>query len=96
MDMVFKRNEVISATNAAKNFGKVVSDLEAQKRQKTIVVKNNKITAVILSADDYEYMAGIVNFVEHLEIFDLITRRKKGKGAMIPLKDLLEEEGIEV
>lgn len=96
MDKGFKRDEMISATAAAKNFGKVVSDLVSQKKEKTVIVKNNEITTVMLSVDDYEYMVDIVNFVEHLEVFDLVTRRKKKKGKNIPLKDLLKEEGIEV
>lgn len=96
MELAFKRDEVISATSAAKNFGKVVSDLATHKKEKTVVIKNNEITAVILPVDEYEYMAEVVNFVEHLEIFDLITKRKKKAGKRIPLDRLLKEEGIEL
>lgn len=96
MELAFKRDEVISATSAAKNFGKVVSDLATHKKEKTVVIKNNEITAVILPVDEYEYMAEVVNFVEHLEIFDLITKRKKKAGKRIPLDKLLKEEGIEL
>lgn len=96
MEVAFKRDEVISATSAAKNFGKVVSDLATHRKEKTVVIKNNEITAVILPVDEYEYMAEVVNFVEHLEIFDLITKRKKKAGKRIPLDKLLKEEGIEL
>lgn len=96
MEVAFKRDEVISATSAAKNFGKVVSDLATHRKEKTVVIKNNEITAVILPVDEYEYMAEVVNFVEHLEIFDLITKRKKKAGKKIPLDKLLKEEGIEL
>lgn len=96
MEVAFKRDEVISATSAAKNFGKVVSDLATHRKEKTVVIKNNEITAVILPVDEYEYMAEVVNFVEHLEIFDLITKRKKKGGKRIPLDKLLKEEGIEL
>ena len=90
----FKRDEMISATTAAKTFGKVVADLAEHKREKTAVVKNNEITAVILPVDEYEYMADLVEFVEQLEIYDLVTRRKKSGGKKIALDDLLQEEGI--
>lgn len=91
----FKRDEMISATAVAKNFGKVVADLAGHKREKTAVVRNNEITAVILPIDEYEYMADLVEFVEHLEIFDIVTRRKKNAGGQhIALDKLLEEEGI--
>lgn len=90
----FKRDEMISATTVAKNFGKVVSDLAAHKTDKTAVVKNNEITAVILPVEEYEYMANIVEFVEHLEMFDVITKRKKRSGKRVSLDNLLKEEGL--
>jgi PHD/YefM family antitoxin component YafN of YafNO toxin-antitoxin module len=90
----FTRDEMISATVAAKNFGRVVTELAEHRRDKTAVVKNNEITAVILPVEEYEYMADIVEFVEHLEIYDLITKRKKTPGNRIPLDSLLQEEGI--
>jgi len=85
---------MISASAAAKNFGKVMSDLAEHKRDKTAVVRNNVITAVILPVEDYEYMADIVEFVEHLEIFDMVTKRKKSPGRRVLLDKLLKEEGI--
>ncbi len=96
MNTSFKRDEIISSTDAAKNFGRVVSDLAKHKKEKTVIVKNNEITAVILAVDDYEYMADIVNFVEHLEIFDMVTSRKNRRGKKMLLDDLLKEEGIAV
>jgi PHD/YefM family antitoxin component YafN of YafNO toxin-antitoxin module len=94
MQSAFKREEMISATAAAKNFGKVVSDLAEHKKEKTAVVRNNEITAVILPVEEYEYMADIVEFVEHLEIFDIVTRRKKSAEKRVSLDKLLKEEGI--
>ncbi len=91
----FKRDEMISATVAAKSFGKVVADLAEHKREKTAVVRNNEIAAVILSVDEYEFMADIVEFVEHLEIYDIVTKRKKTSGGKcVSLDALLKEEGI--
>lgn len=92
----FTRDEMISATAAAKNFGKVVTELAEHRRGKAAVVRNNEITAVILPVDEYEYMAEIVEFVEHLEIYDLVTARRKTTGPQIPLDTLLQEEGIVV
>jgi PHD/YefM family antitoxin component YafN of YafNO toxin-antitoxin module len=93
----FKRDEMISASVAAKNFGKVVADLAEHKRDKTAVVKNNEIAAVILTVDEYEYMADIVEFVEHLEIYDIVTKRKKNAGSRrISLDVLLKEEDVDI
>jgi len=92
----FTRDEMISATAAAKNFGRVVTDLAEHRRDKTAVVRNNEITAVILPVEEYEYMADIVEFVEHLEIYDLVTKRKNNTGKRIPLDSLLQEEGLAI
>jgi hypothetical protein len=96
MKAAFKRDEMVSATTVAKNFGKVVADLSERKKEKAAVVRNNEITAVILPVEDYEYMAGVVEFVEHLEIFDVVTKRRKSSGKRVPLDRLLKEEGIAV
>ncbi len=90
----FTRDEMISATAAAKNFGKVVADLAEHRKEKTAVVRNNEVTAVILPVGEYEYMADIVEFVEHLEIYDLVTKRKKASGKRVALDTLLKEEGL--
>lgn len=96
MQTAFKRDEMISATAAAKNFGKVVADLAEHRRDKTAVVRNNEITAVILPVEEYEYMADLVAFVEHLEIYDTVTKRAKSAGRRITLDKLLKEEGLAV
>jgi PHD/YefM family antitoxin component YafN of YafNO toxin-antitoxin module len=96
MRATFKRDEMVSATTVAKNFGKVVSDLSEHRKDKAAVVRNNEITAVILPVEDYEYMADVVEFVEHLEIYDLVTKRRKSGGKRVLLDRLLKEEGIAV
>ncbi|MDA8101197.1 MAG: hypothetical protein M0042_16380 [Nitrospiraceae bacterium] len=96
MHSAFKRDEMISATAAAKNFGKVVAELSERKKEKTAVVRNNEITAVILPVEEYEYMADVVEFMEHLEIYDLVTKRRKSGGRRISLEKLLKEEGVAV
>ena len=94
MQSAFKREEMISATAAAKNFDKMISDIAEYKKEKAAVVINNKIAAVILPVEEYECMADVVEFVEHLEIFDIITRRKKRSGRRVSLDKLLKKEGV--
>ena len=61
------------------------------------MLRNNKIAAVILPVDEYERMSELADFVEHLEIFATITRRKKNPPSHhTTLDDLLKEEGIEL
>ncbi len=96
MKTAFKREEMVSATTVAKNFGKVVAELSERKKEKAAVVRNNEITAVILPVEDYEYMADVVDFVEHLEIYDMVTKRKKSGSKRITLDKLLKEEDVAV
>ncbi len=96
MKTAFKREEMVSATTVAKNFGKVVAELSERKKEKAAVVRNNEITAVILPVEDYEYMADVVEFVEHLEIYDMVTKRKKSGSKRITLDKLLKEEDVAV
>ena len=53
MKTAFRRDEMIIATIAAKNFGEVVADLSERRKEKMAVVRNNEITAVILPVEDY-------------------------------------------
>ena len=93
MSVGFRREEMISATQVAKNFGKVISDLTERRREKTVVVRNNEIAAVILSVEEYEYLADLVEFVEHLDIYETISdRNKEDNGERISLETILQEE----
>lgn len=96
MSVAFKRTEMIGATFAAKNFGKVVTDLATHKKEKTVIVKNNELSAVILPIDEYERMAELAALVEHLEIYDLVSSRAKTKGRKVSLDRLLKEQSIDL
>lgn len=91
----YKKDEIISASEVARSFGQILADLVSQKKQKMVVVKNNKLEAVILPIHEYEQLSELAELIEHIEIYELIRRRKvKDTGKRISLDDLLKEEGI--
>ena len=95
MGVAYYKHEIISATQAAKTFGKLLSMLAEHERERVVVAKNNTLTVAILPIDDYEYMAELVDLIEHAEIYGLVmSRRAKDKGKRVRLDALLKEEGI--
>ncbi len=95
MGVAYQSHEIISATKAAKAFGKLLSTLLEHHQERVVVAKHNALKAVILPIEDYERMAALADLVEHAEIYGLVTsRRAKDKGRRVRLDDLLKEEGI--
>ena len=46
--ITYARNEIFSATEAAKRFGAILEKLQDQSLERVVVSKNNRIEAVIL------------------------------------------------
>lgn len=95
MSVGYKKDEIVSASMAARSFGRILADIVDHKKQRMVVVKNNRIEAVILPVDEYEKLSEWADLIERIEIYELITRRKaKDTGKRISLDTLLKEEGI--
>lgn len=95
MGVAYQKHEIISATKAAKAFGKLLSALAEHGQERVVVAKNNTLKAVILPIEAYEHMAELVDLIEHAEIYGLVmSRRAKDKGKRVRLDALLKEEGI--
>ncbi len=54
MAVAYKKEEILSASRIARSFGKVLTDLKAQHRRRVVVLKNNRVEAVIVPVDDYK------------------------------------------
>lgn len=95
MNLVYKKDEMVSASSAARSFGRILSDLVNDKKQKMVIVKNNQLEAIILPIHEYEHLCELAGWVEHIEIYELISKRRgKDAGRRISLDALLKEEGI--
>ncbi len=95
MSVAYKKDEIVSASRAARSFGRILSDLVHHKKQKMVIVKNNQLEAIILPIHTYEHLSELAGWVEHIEISALINKRKaKDTGRRISLDVLLKEEGI--
>ncbi len=95
MSVSYKKEEIISASRVARSFGQMVADLVNHKKQRIVVAKNNRLEAVILPIDEYENLSALAELMEHIEIHELIAKRKaKDTGKRISLETVLREEVI--
>ena len=97
MSVAYRKDEIVSASRAARSFGKVLADLKTHHKHRIAIAKNNELEAVILPIQEYETMAEALTLLEHIEIYRLIEQRKrKGTGKRISLDALLKEQGLAV
>jgi prevent-host-death family protein len=52
--VAYTRDEIISATDLARNVSGTLNSLTSQEKEKIAISKNNKIETVIISIDEYE------------------------------------------
>jgi len=87
------KEEIVSSSKAGKNFGQILERLKSGQTEKIIISKNNKLEAVIIPIEEYEKVKEAFELIEHLEIFQLVSKRK-GKKTVAALDDLISESGI--
>ncbi len=87
------KEEIVSSSKAGKNFGQILERLKSGQTEKIIISRNNKLEAVIIPIEEYEQVKEAFELVEHLEIFQLVSKRKSQK-AVATLDNLISESGI--
>lgn len=60
--VAYQKNELISATELAKKFGQVMSQIKEKNVEKIGVLKNNKLEAVVISTEEYGHLKMIESF----------------------------------
>jgi PHD/YefM family antitoxin component YafN of YafNO toxin-antitoxin module len=97
MSVAYSKDEIVSASRAARSFGKILAELKAHHKRRIAIAKNNELEAVILPIEEYETMAEALSLLEHIEIHHLVEQRKrKGPGKRTSLDALLKEQRIAV
>jgi PHD/YefM family antitoxin component YafN of YafNO toxin-antitoxin module len=87
------KDEIVSSSKASKNFGQLLNRLKSGEADKIIISKNNELEAVMITFQEYELMKQISDFLEHLEISQIIKSRKDNK-ATIGLDKLITDSGF--
>ena len=92
--IAYARNEIFSATEAAKRFGSILEKFQKKSLTRAVVSKNNRIEAVILPVETYEEMKEIAEWIEMMDIAETVDKRKKSVKTH-SLQDVLKENKID-
>lgn len=90
--IAYTRDEIISATDLARNVSSTLSSIVKHSKEKIAIMKNNKLEAVIIDIEEYERLKEAYELMEHVEIAKIVEARRDSKT--ITLDELLEKEAI--
>jgi len=90
--VAYTRDEIISATDLARNVSATLNSIVQNVKEKVAISKNNKLEAVIIDIEEYERLKEAYELMEYMEIAKIVEERKDSKT--IDFEDLLTEEGI--
>ncbi len=62
--VAYTRDEIISATDLARNISGTLNSLTSQEKEKIAISKNNKIETVIISIDEYERLKEVEEYMK--------------------------------
>ena len=95
--VAYGRDEIISASDVARNFSKILKDVTSYTKEKIAISKNNKLEAVIVPIEEYERMQEALEMAEHIEIYNTVKARENAqKEKHISLEDSAKLYGIEI
>lgn len=93
--VAYTRDEIISATDLARNVSSTLSSIVKHSKEKIAIMKNNKLEAVIIDIEEYERLKEAYEFMEHMEIAKIVEeRRKTQKDAYIDGDEVLKNLGL--
>ena len=92
--IAYSRDEIISASDVARNFSAVLKDIVNHTRERFAISKNNKLEAIVLPIDEYERLKEAYDLMEHTQIYKTVQLRKNSKT--ISIEDSASKYGIDL
>jgi len=77
--IAYSRDEIISASDVARNFSSVLKDIVSHTKERIAISKNNKLEAIVLPIDEYERLKEAYDLMEHTQIYKIVQARKNSK-----------------
>jgi len=68
----YTQDEIISATDAVRNFSSILKSIARKEKEKIVIVRNNNFEAVVISVEKFEKMEQAVEILE--KIYDKTKR----------------------
>ncbi|WP_295417925.1 hypothetical protein [Sulfurovum sp.] len=95
--IAYTRDEIISATDLARNVSGTLSKITKNLKDKIAISKNNKLEAVIIDIEEYERLKEAYELIEHMEIAKIVEeRRQTPKSEYISLEESAKKFGIDL
>ena len=69
--ITYSKDEIMTATDAVRNFSSVLKSISRKEKDKVVIVKNGNFDAVMISVDKYEKL------VDAMEILEKIYKKTK-------------------
>ena len=93
--MLVNTEKMIPVTRLQKELTKKLREV-SEKKEPLYVLRNNIVTAVILSAEEYDRLKVVEELLEHLEIAEMVERRLKGhdRSKNIPWEKVKKQHGL--
>jgi prevent-host-death family protein len=97
MMVAYTRDEIISATDLARNVSSTLNAIVKNTKEKIAISKNNRLEAVIIDIEEYERLKEAYELMEHMEIAKIVEeRRKTPKSEYISLEESAKKFGIDL
>jgi len=74
--IAYTRDEIISATDLARNVSGTLSSIVKHTKEKVAISKNNKLEAVIIDIEEYERLKEAYELMEHISIAKTLEERR--------------------
>ncbi len=100
--VAYKRDEMVGVTELGKSLGKYLDKVIANPFNKIAIIRRNEPEAVIVPIKEYEHMRAAADYLEDMQIAEIIKERmidRKEPAKMIPLDDVMQnlrKRGIDV
>jgi len=93
--VAYTRDEIISATDLARNVSATLNSIVQNVKEKVAISKNNKLEAVIIDIEEYERLKNAYELMEHIEIAKIVEeRRKTPKEEYLDGNEVLKSLGL--
>ena len=74
--VTFTRNEIVSSSQFVRGFAGFLQRMTKSNDEKIVVIKNNKMQAVMIPIDEYERLKSLEQSLEQKSIYETIQIRK--------------------
>ncbi len=73
----YTRNELMSSSEIVRNFSSVLNSIKNKETDRIVVMRKNKLEAVILSIDEYERIQEIMDDFDRFLLHRTLEQREK-------------------